>query len=111
MKCPACGWEILGKCANPDCKKGSKKARPKFKPPLKTQRGHGAGARVRTVQAVGDMTLEDVSEQGDRRDYVDSFERWYAKLPPEERLSVDAEIETLRRKFGRPSQRKPFENR
>ena len=69
MKCPSCGWEVIGKCGNPDCTKGDKKRRPGFAAPLRARRG-ARGGRVRNYQAAGDSTIEDRKEQGDAFDYA-----------------------------------------
>ena len=62
MKCPGCGWEMIGKCGNPDCAKGDKKKRPAFAAPLRARRG-ARGGRVRNYQASGDATIKDRDEQ------------------------------------------------
>ena len=74
MQCPTCGWTIQPpKCQNPDCKKGNKAARPHFRPPMRTQRGHGAGGRVRAYRGSEDSTLEDVDEQGPLMAYLGRY--------------------------------------
>src|SRR5262245_43789072 len=78
MNCPTCGWTLLPpKCQNPDCARGNTKARPAFRPPMRTQRGHGAGGRVRAYRGPEDSTLEDVDEQGPFVAYLSRYvEGW-----------------------------------
>jgi hypothetical protein len=81
MNCPNCTWAMLPpRCQNPDCKKGNKNARPAFRPPMRTQRGHGAGGRVRAYRGAEDTTLDDVDEQGPLMAYLDRYvPGWEAK--------------------------------
>lgn len=72
--CPRCGWTMLPpKCQNPDCNNGNKQARPTFRPPMRTQRGHGAGGRVRAYRGPEDSTLEDIDEQGPILGYLGRY--------------------------------------
>jgi len=97
MKCASCGWTMLPpQCQNPDCTQGNKKRRPQFLPPLRTSRGHGPGARVRTYQASGDVTLENWREQGRDAGWdnytTEDCRREWAAMTPAERARVEAEL-------------------
>lgn len=99
MKCPTCGWEYLPpRCQNPDCKRGNKKRRPQFKPPLRTSRSTG---RVRNYQSATDLTLEDPTVQANKADYLDAKEKAeFDKLSPEEQQRQIELVHHLRNRFG-----------
>lgn len=97
MKCTTCGWAMLPPtCQNPDCKRGNKNARPKFKPPLRTSRGHGPNPRVRGYQAAGDLTIKDPAEQGNDAGWDNwhtaQHRKMWAGLTPAERAKIEKEI-------------------
>jgi hypothetical protein len=86
------------KCQNPDCKRGNKKARPEFAPPVKAHRSTG---RVRGYQSATDMTLEDPTVQANKQDYLDAKEqREFKALPPAEQAEQIELVHRLRQQFG-----------
>jgi hypothetical protein len=95
------------RCQNPDCRRGNKQRRPTFAPPLRSSRGHGPGARIRAYQRVGDLTIEDPTEQATDADYPDQAQRLFDKLSPRQQAYVRLEVAWLEGLGPKPSGRMP----